>query len=230
MNVSKLVSAMALAGCTVDQVASVVAAFEQEAADKRREAADRKAAYRATRNLSPGHCETSGDIARHAETNEDSTGPIPPPKEKSPTPSKEITPTQTSLRSDISRAKAIFENEFWPAYPRRRGTNSKDLAEKKFVLLVQQGIDPSDIVAGVRGYARSRAGEDPQFTKQAVVWLNAGLWKDDYSPMPEQRAGPHSRETMGSVMMDILGAANGRGENELFDDIQIHGVPARIGG
>lgn len=54
-------------------------------------------------------------------------------------------------------------------------------------------------------------------------------WENDRAAAPNARGSP-ARETMGSVMMDILGAANGQRENELFDDTPGAGIPARISG
>ena len=113
----------------------------------------------------------------------------PSPKEKSPTPPKEITPSPSSLRSVRDRAREAFA-EFWSsAYPKRDGSNPKQPAEQKFIRLVEAGEDPGAIIAGARSYAASVVHSEPRFTAQAVTWLKQGRWRDDYQPS-QPRAGP----------------------------------------
>lgn len=124
----------------------------------------------------------------------------PSPKERSPTPPKEITPSPSSLRSVSYRAREAF-GEFWATYPRRDGSNPKQPAEQKFVRLVEAGTDPAEITAGARRYAAAVAGEDPRFVAQAVTWLNQGRWRDDH--VPPARAGPAGNRPRGPTMAEM---------------------------
>lgn len=115
----------------------------------------------------------------------------PPPKNNNQTPIS----SPSSLRSELSSARAeeIFETEFWPAYPKRDGSNPKQPAKTKFVAHVRSGIDPAEIVAGAKAYSIFMANDDPKFVMQTTKFLNQRCWQDDYSvraqgpPKPRQQ-------------------------------------------
>ncbi|CAN7518535.1 DUF1376 domain-containing protein [Brucella pseudogrignonensis] len=91
------------------------------------------------------------------------------------------TDNTSSLRSDVSVKpdfESEFEQQFWPAYPRRVG---KGQALKAFRAARKQN-DLETIMAGVRRYAASRQGENPEFTKHASTWLNGQCWLDEADP------------------------------------------------
>lgn len=91
------------------------------------------------------------------------------------------TDNTSSLRSDVSVKpdfESEFEQQFWPAYPRRVG---KGQALKAFRAARKQ-IDLETIMAGARRYAASRQGENPEFTKHASTWLNGQCWLDEADP------------------------------------------------
>lgn len=91
---------------------------------------------------------------------------------------------RTSLRSEKDLAGKLFDEQFWPAYPRRKGSNSKAEAREKFIRLAVGGINPQMMIERVKAYAQSRIGEDPQYTMQTTKWLNKRHWEDDLSPPP----------------------------------------------
>ncbi len=91
------------------------------------------------------------------------------------------TPNTSSLRSDVTIKpdfETEFEQQFWPAYPRRVG---KGQALKAFRAARKQN-DLEMIMSGVRRYAASRQGENPEFTKHASTWLNGQCWLDETDP------------------------------------------------
>jgi len=91
------------------------------------------------------------------------------------------TPNTSSLRSDVTIKpdfESEFEQQFWPVYPRRVG---KGQALKAFRAARKQN-DLETIMAGVRRYAASRQGENPEFTKHASTWLNGQCWLDEADP------------------------------------------------
>jgi hypothetical protein len=134
----------------------------------------------------------------------DVTGPSP--KERSPTPPKEITPTQSSLRSVHIRAREVFDR-FWAIYPKR--TNRK-AALAKLETALKAGVDPEKILAGAARYAEHMRFTEPQFVKAPDAWLNAGKWDDELPAEPQKpqaRAGPKSRSGNGfSDLLDELRA------------------------
>ncbi len=82
--------------------------------------------------------------------------------------------------------------EFWAAYPKRPG-NLKKSAKLKYIAARKRNVLHETIMAGVNGYAKSRDGEDPKFTKLAETWLNKECWDtdcevQDAQPSPEADA------------------------------------------
>lgn len=69
--------------------------------------------------------------------------------------------------------------EFWKAYPRRKGGNSKHSAKVLFLSAVKSGVDGKRIVEAVRagaGYDRDKIGTE--FIPQAVKWLRDKRWEE----------------------------------------------------
>lgn len=111
-----------------------------------------------------------------------------PPKESSPTPPKEITPSNlASLGERLSREPAHDPDflKFIAAYPKRI---EKKEAAKRFAAAVKSGAAPSDIIRGAERYSDQVRGVDPQYVKSPVVWINRGCWDDE--TLPPVRAGP----------------------------------------
>jgi hypothetical protein len=186
---------MAAAGCSAEQIAVVVEAQEAARAaeaeaqrEKRRAGNAERQRQKRIRDKESNACHgvTERDISLRSVTERDPSSD----KEKSPTPSKEINSIQTSLRSETeTRAREAF-TEFRKIYPRRSGSQPWTPAEKKFLAICHGGVDPAEILDGVKAYAVAQAGGDPQFVAQAVTWLNQSRWKDDHQPAPQARAGP----------------------------------------
>jgi len=100
---------------------------------------------------------------------------------KSPPCDHTDTDNTSSLRSDVSIKpdfEAEFEQQFWPAYPRRVG---KGQALKAFRAARKQA-ELETILAGVRRYAEQRRGENPEYTRHASTWLNGQSWLDEADP------------------------------------------------
>lgn len=75
----------------------------------------------------------------------------------------------------------IFE-DFWNAYPKRKGANPRKTALKAFTAAVKSGADPNEIIAGVkRCAAADRDKIGTPYIPQAVKWLHDERWKD-YGP------------------------------------------------
>ena len=201
MSLALTVASMTSAGCTAEQINTVVQAHEAERqnvdADRRAKKAAQK---RKERELSRSVAATPCDTERQEATGGDTLSP----KERSPTPPKEITPYPTSLRSESVSAREAF-SEFRKIYQKRDGSQPWAPAEKKFLAICRGGVDPDEILIGARAYAESQVGGDAQFVPQAVTWLNQTRWRDEHH---QARAGPKGRSNgtrgfMKSVLEDI---------------------------
>jgi len=89
---------------------------------------------------------------------------------------------------DMSARRGRFD-EFWSIYPKRgKHSNPKEAARQKWNDLVKT-VDPEAIITSARVLAKTREGEDPQHTPQAITWLRQKRWQDD-API-EVEAGRH---------------------------------------
>ncbi|WP_420961100.1 hypothetical protein [Brucella sp. IR073] len=119
---------------------------------------------------------------------------VSPKKETSPTPPKEkITPSTTSEANASSVSlEAEFEQQFWPAYPRKVGKGQAIKAYRS----ARKQADLAEILTGLRRYADERRGENPEFTKHAATWLNGQCWLDEptvkRAEPPPKRAVSHT--------------------------------------
>jgi uncharacterized protein YdaU (DUF1376 family) len=91
----------------------------------------------------------------------------------SPTP---ITTTTTCIRFD----------EFWSAYPKRAGGNSKVKARKSYGARVGEGVAEEVLLVAVRNFAdycRYMKITGTPYVKMAVTWLSPETrgWEDDWS-------------------------------------------------
>lgn len=167
----EILDAMVASGCTAEQIAAVVKA----SMSSRSSNAERQARFRAKRKAGQGVTSNESNV-----TGVTVTDTVSPKKETSPTPPKEKTTPSTISEANASSIslETEFEQQFWPAYPRRVG---KGQALKAFRAARKQN-DLETIMAGVRRYASSRQGENPEFTKHASTWLNGQCWLDEADP------------------------------------------------
>ncbi|WP_455296435.1 hypothetical protein [Brucella pituitosa] len=183
MSIAALIRRMSSAGASPEAIAIAVEAIEAEQdkqAASRAKAAERKARQR------------SRERDCHATVTGQERDMVSPKKETSPTPPKEKTTPSTISEANASSIslETEFEQQFWPAYPRRVG---KGQALKAFRAARKQN-DLETIMAGVRRYAASRQGENPEFTKHAATWLNGQCWLDEVDPkFSAHRSDPPSR-------------------------------------
>lgn len=83
--------------------------------------------------------------------------------------------------------------EFWSAYPKREGSNSKADALKAWNARIRAGVKAEDMLAGVKRYAafcavKGMAGT--QYVKQAASFLGTGAhWAEAWA-VQEQKAQP----------------------------------------
>lgn len=96
---------------------------------------------------------------------------------------------EDSMVANATATESRFD-EFWKAYPRRRGSNPKTPAKQKFDKLTSNGTEAGQIILGATNYAAElrRDGKDrTQFVAQAVTWLNQSRF-NDYQQTVEQNA------------------------------------------
>lgn len=175
---SSVIDALVASGCTAEQLAAAIKAAnaEAQAMEEARKGAKRasNAERQRRKRLADRHV-----MSRVTERDDSVTGcdTVSPKKETSPTPPKEkTTPSTTSEANASSVSLEIeFEQQFWPAYPRKVG---KGQALKAFRSARKQA-DLEAILAGVRRYADERRGENPEFTRHASTWLSGLGWLDE---------------------------------------------------
>ncbi|URQ76185.1 MAG: hypothetical protein NBV76_05340 [Candidatus Ochrobactrum gambitense] len=173
MSVSAIIRRMLEAGLTIEQALIAAEAMEQEIKPARTARQDRNRRYYEKKSSEKRLNKTEQDVS-------DVSDVVSPKKETSPTPPKEkITPSTISEANASSISlETEFEQQFWPAYPRRVG---KGQALKAFRSARKQA-ELETILAGVRRYAADRQGENPEFTKHASTWLNGQCWLDEAAP------------------------------------------------
>jgi hypothetical protein len=86
----------------------------------------------------------------------------------------------------------IFDEHFWPAYPKRGGIQNRPEAMKRFRKIVRSGKDAEKIVHAATNFADywnpkvDRKPADAEFIPTAANWLKKRGWEDD---VPEARGG-----------------------------------------
>lgn len=82
-------------------------------------------------------------------------------------------------------------DDFWKAYPKRKGSNPKFLARTKWDKAIREGADPQHLVGAAKAYARqcSEAGQlGTEFVCQASTWLNQRRYEDFHVMSTEMEA------------------------------------------
>lgn len=99
----------------------------------------------------------------------------------------ELDPKELEILNDIAQK---FD-EFWDAYPRKKG---KGQARKAFERALKK-TDMETILEGVREYIANGRWEDEQFIAYPATWLNGERWSDEYgSKAVRATPGPGKRE------------------------------------
>lgn len=71
--------------------------------------------------------------------------------------------------------------DFWTSYPKRKGSNPKAMAEKKYVAAIKSGTSASQIICAVKRYAEELRAQkllDTPYVCMAMTWLNQQRWLD----------------------------------------------------
>lgn len=124
------------------------------------------------------------------------------------------TTTTTSAKQEAAAAEVAFEDEFWPAYPRK---DDKGRARKAFLSVVKsKKATVSELVAGAIRYAAEREGEDAKFTKQPATWLNAEAWLNERPPAASRATSSQPASRSHTAMAGIL--SYGMNQEAPYDD------------
>lgn len=73
--------------------------------------------------------------------------------------------------------------EFWTTQPHRK-TDSKHKGKLAYNAARRRGVTHEVIMSHSTAYRAERRGEDPNFTKGVVVWLNSRPWDNGPEPAP----------------------------------------------
>lgn len=115
--------------------------------------------------------------------------------------------------------------EFWSAYPKREGSNSKADALKAWNARIRCGVKVEDMLAGVKRYAAyctARGMVGTQYVKQAASFLGTGEhWAAEWvAQQPVRHQTP--AQAKADQQRDWLNRLTGRTENDAID------APARL--
>lgn len=191
-----MIDAMIAAGLTREQMAALLkhelAKQEQSKAEKRAKDADRQRRHRSSRNVTV----TQSDYCDTPTLNDVQPNPVNVQVSLNPPPYSPPALEKPDLGFDAA----------WGAYPRRQGGNSRKNAEARYRKAVKAGVDPSDILAGVRAYAEhcdATGKTGTEFVKTAEAWLNGRFWESDWS-ISLSRPGPPHRQAKRNTALDGL--------------------------
>lgn len=127
------------------------------------------------RHSTPRHCTPRHNTSHHATT-------------------PHITPRHFTSRHDTTRHNPMqgeymtiswpedWFAQFWSAYPRRVAKKSAWKALER--VHRNQEVEFEVLIAAVKNFARSVAGNDPQYIPHPATWVNQGRW-DDELPAPK---------------------------------------------
>lgn len=173
----EVLDALVAAGCSAEQIAAAVKADQA-----RSSGAARQARYRARKASQSDE----RDVTSVTVTGD------PSPKEKSPTPPKEITPSPVSEPVGSSTDSAREFAEFWSLFPNKVGKRD---AQKAFGSARKRA--PVDaILAGLRRYV---AKTDDRPWCNPTTFLNQDRWEDQPAPAPQRQATAPPGRRMNAV-------------------------------
>lgn len=92
-----------------------------------------------------------------------------------------------SAVAKATRPADRFE-DFWKAYPRRKGDNPRKPAEEKFARLVKSGIDPQTMIDAAKRMAVERSDQvGTPYIPQAMTWLSQQRWIDHAAQVMDKK-------------------------------------------
>lgn len=115
--------------------------------------------------------------------------------------------------------------DFWNEVPKKVG---KGQAEKAYRAALKK-TDHETIIAGIRRYAKERAGKDAQYTAHPATWLNGERWADEPAKRP---ASFHDtfEEAFNATHLRVADSDDCTRTEQLPAPVQDAGTPGRRGG
>jgi len=101
-------------------------------------------------------------------------------------PAPKPTAAQTRAVTDASLSDE-FENQFWPAYPRKVGKNA---ALTTYRRVRRHGVTVEELMTGLHRFVQEKANTETRFIAHASTWLNGGRWMDDPESTATTPRGP----------------------------------------
>jgi hypothetical protein len=115
------------------------------------------------------------------------------------------TETYTEAEAKKTRTNQVFD-AIWDAYPKRAGGNPKATALKAFSARLREGVNASDMLAGVERYARYVAATGKvgtEYVKQASTFFGPDRHWDESWDIPAT-AGDRRATAVTSMLEDWL--------------------------
>lgn len=114
----------------------------------------------------------------------DATAPLAPTQGD---PLAPVTPKQRPIDNQDPRneERTTPFDDFWTAYPRKKGKGQARTAWAKAV----KKVDPAVIISGCVQFRQwcEQDGTEAQFIPHASTWLNGERWTDERDPQPQSR-------------------------------------------
>lgn len=120
---------------------------------------------------------------------------------------EELEPVSLTLIAAPDPLDAFGFDDFWAAYPNKRG---KPTAVKAFAKAIKRA-KPAVIVAAALAY-REDPNRDDAYTKHPATWLNNDCWNDP--PLPPRRSAPSSGRSAQAIA-NVVRMANGSDQRAL---------------
>jgi hypothetical protein len=152
--------------------------------------------------------------------------------EPSSEPSKDLVASKaTRRRMTDAEIGEIFEQRFWPAYPKRKGQRGKPEALKKFIAQIRAGSDAEMIIDAAATLAAdwapriARKPAEAEFIPMAATWLNKQRFKDEASDPAPEGSGAGGAVTMFDLAIQAArkvaereAGGNEAGRHSAYDD------------
>lgn len=88
----------------------------------------------------------------------------------------------------------MYDEVFWPNYPKRAGNSCKGEGRKKFIALCRKGVDPAKMVnaaKALKAYYEAERKIGSQYVPMVTTWFNQRRFDDgDPSPDNSPKGGP----------------------------------------
>jgi len=117
---------------------------------------------------------------------------------------QKITPSSsTSLKMsdcDNNQSQVVQFEDFWSICPRK---TAKGSARKAWVKAIKT-TSPETIIDGMKVYAKTAIGTDPQYIAHPATWLNAERWSDETTAQTKKPRLPDYNTPSGKAELEKM--------------------------